>query len=354
MWFGLPNEADAVGMIEQLADADHQTDWGMRIISNRSPLFNGGGYHYGSVWPLFTGWASVAEYRYHQTFPAYANLRANALLTLDGSLGHVTEVLSGDYYQPLSTSSPHQIWSAAMVASPLLRGMLGLETDAIHHIVRLTPHVPADWDRFSIENIRVGHDALLLNYKKVEADDNLKIPGGIVLEVGRTSGSEECTFEFRPAISLRAKVKKVEWNGKPLPFRVETNGTDQHVVVIIPVREGKNVLRVQVQNDFGLSVNSRLPSIGSASQGLRILSETWSSSRDQLALEVSGAAGREYEIKVWNTGQIQKVEGAELERKREDSVLKIKIPASSTEPYAHVKAVIHFGEKASAGQNEKP
>src|SRR6266436_9371044 len=108
MWFGLPSEAEAVPMIQQLADVDHETDWGMRIISNRSPLFSGGGYHYGSVWPLFTGWASVAEYRYHQTFPAYANLRANALLALDGSLGHVTEVLSGDYYQPLSTSSPHQ------------------------------------------------------------------------------------------------------------------------------------------------------------------------------------------------------------------------------------------------------
>src|SRR5207245_11280758 len=118
-----------VPMIQQLADFDHQTDWGMRIISNRSPLFSGGGYHYGSVWPLFTGWASVAEYRYHQTFPAYANLRANALLGLDGSLGHVTEVLSGDYYQPLSTSSPHQIWSAAMVVSPLLRGMFGLHVD---------------------------------------------------------------------------------------------------------------------------------------------------------------------------------------------------------------------------------
>src|SRR5207302_4648463 len=67
MWFGLPSEADATPMIQQLAGLDHQTDWGMRIISANSPKFSGGGYHYGSVWPLFTGWASVAEYRYHQT-----------------------------------------------------------------------------------------------------------------------------------------------------------------------------------------------------------------------------------------------------------------------------------------------
>src|SRR5437899_1338669 len=156
MWFGMLDEAKADAMITQLAGLDQQTDWGMRIISEHSPKFSGGGYHFGSVWPLFTGWAAVGEYRYHRSFPAYTNLRANALLALDGSLGHVTEVLSGSYYQSLSTSSPHQIWSAAMVVSPILRGMLGLEVDAIHHTVRLTPHVPADWDRFSMENVHVG------------------------------------------------------------------------------------------------------------------------------------------------------------------------------------------------------
>ncbi|OLE13254.1 MAG: hypothetical protein AUG89_05570 [Acidobacteria bacterium 13_1_20CM_4_56_7] len=78
----------------------------------------------------------------------------------------MTEVLSGDSYQPLATSSPHQIWSAAMVVSPILRGMLGLETDAIHHSVKLAPHVPADWTRFSVQNVRVGKSTLLFNYGK--------------------------------------------------------------------------------------------------------------------------------------------------------------------------------------------
>ena len=101
MWFGLVDPDKAGKMIDALAAGDHQSDWGMRIISNRNPLYNPGGYHFGSVWPLFTGWASVGEYKYHRVQPAYANLRANALLALDGSPGHVTEVLSGDYYQPL-------------------------------------------------------------------------------------------------------------------------------------------------------------------------------------------------------------------------------------------------------------
>ena len=358
MWFGLPSEADAAAMIGQLADFDQQTDWGMRIISNRSPLFSGGGYHYGSVWPLFTGWASVAEYRYHQTFPAYTNLRANALLALDGSLGHVTEVLSGDYYQPLSTSSPHQIWSAAMVVSPILRGMLGLEVDAIHHSVKLAPHVPADWTRFSIENVRVGKDTLLLNYKKEEGIDDLKIPGGIVLEVGRTSGGEECTIEFRPAISLRAKVQKVDLNFKSIPFSVELNGEDQHVVVRFPIKEGKSLLRIYITNDFGFSADLTLPALGSASRGLRVLSETWSASRNQLTLEVSGAAGGEYGLRVWNPGEIESVEGAGLNFGAENpravkENLWLQIPASDSEPYPHVKIVIHFSTGRKKVKTEK-
>src|SRR5262249_4144712 len=108
MWFGVTDEDKSRSTIEQLAAPDHQTDWGMRIISSRSPVYDGSGYHFGSVWPLFTGWAAVGEYRYHQPLAGAINLRANALLALDGSLGHVTEVLSGDYYEPISTSSPHQ------------------------------------------------------------------------------------------------------------------------------------------------------------------------------------------------------------------------------------------------------
>jgi glycogen debranching enzyme len=350
MWFGLPSEADAIPMIRQLADFDHQTDWGMRIISEHAAKFSGGGYHYGSVWPLFTGWASVAEYRYHQTFPAYANLRANALLALDGSLGHVTEVLSGDYYQPLSTSSPHQIWSAAMVVSPLLRGMLGLETDALHHTVKLTPHVPADWTRFSIENIRVGKSTLLVNYSKTGE--------GIMLEAGLTSGSEECTLEFSPAVSLRSKVLKVEMNGKSIPFQVVTREGDQHIVVQFPVKVGKNSLRIRLSYEFGYSNQPALPALGSASRGLRVLSETWSASRDQLTLEVSGKAGEGYGLKVWNPGEIQSLEGGGLNLNVENpSALQenlwIQIPASDSEPYPHAKIVIHFSAAQKAGKAEK-
>jgi GH15 family glucan-1,4-alpha-glucosidase len=342
MWFGLPDQKNASAMITQLADADQQTDWGMRIISGRSPKFSGGGYHYGSVWPLFTGWASVGEYRYHRPQPAYENLRANALLALDGSLGHVTEVLSGDYYQPLSTSSPHQIWSAAMVVSPLLRGMFGLSTDARAATLTFAPHLPADWNSLGIDNLRVGQNKLELTFTRTAE--------GIFLEAARTAGTGESSLEFRPSISLRATVQRAELNGKPLPFRVEANDEDQHVFVRFPVGEGQKFLRIIVTNDFAVTPTTALPALGDTSTGLRILSETWSPSHDELAMDVSGATGTQYELKVWNAAQIERVDGAELKKKSEGAILLVQIPSNGYEVYAHTKIVIHFSNVQNKGK----
>src|SRR5262249_16380418 len=50
MWFGLLDENRSEATITQLAGHDHETDWGMRIISSSSAKYGAGGYHYGSVW----------------------------------------------------------------------------------------------------------------------------------------------------------------------------------------------------------------------------------------------------------------------------------------------------------------
>lgn len=333
MWFEVLDAAKAAPMISELAEHDHQTDWGMRIISNHSPLFSGGGYHYGSVWPLFTGWASVGEYRYHRAFPAYANLRANALLALDGSLGHVTEVLSGDSYQGLSTSSPQQIWSAAMVVSPVLRGMFGLKADAIQHTLTFEPHLPVDWTSFRIGNVRVGGAVLNLSYRKTL--------GEITLEVTRRG--EDCAIDFRPALSSSAQVMGVAVNGRDEAFALQPGNGDGHVRIRFVLKEGANTVRIRLRNDFGLSYAFRLPELGGVSRDLRVLSETWSSGGDRLELDVAGRSGAQYEMGVWNPQVIESVEGAELVKgDGSDAKLRITIPVKEGDAYPHAQVIIHL------------
>jgi len=330
MWFGLSDADHADQTITQLAAEDHQTDWGMRIISRQSKVYDGSGYHFGSVWPLFTGWASVAEYRYHRAFPAYANLRANALLGADGALGHFTEVLSGDYYQSFATSSPHQIWSAAMVISPILRGMFGLYSDAQDRTISFAPHVPSDWTYFAIRNVRV--DGVVVGFQYRKTVDRVE------LETKR-SGSGDCWVDFSPAFSLRTQVIRVEMNGRSLPFEMHPNGNDQHVSVRFPVNAGPNTLVIRIKNDFGLSLSNELPPLGSASRGLRVLSESWNASKTELTLEVSGRAGSGYQLDVWNPNQIASVEGAVLTKLGK---LEVQMPPGASDSYLRQNLVLHF------------
>jgi glycogen debranching enzyme len=332
MWFGLPDANHAGEMITQLSEADHETDWGMRIISSQSKVYDGSGYHFGAVWPLFTGWASVGEYRYHRALPAYSNLRANALLATDGALGHFTEVLSGDYYQSFATSSPHQIWSAAMVVSPILRGLFALRTDAESHRIIFDPHVPADWTSFAIRGVHEGTVAVDFQYRKT--------PDSLVLETKRT-GTGDSWVEFSPAFSLRTQVVSVEMNGRHLPFKVQKNADDQHVLVRFQVSGGPNSVVIRVKNDFGLALSNELPPLGSASRGLRVVSESWNPARTQLTVDLSGVAGSHYELAVWNPAQISSVDGAVLSK---SGKLQIHIPDGAPETYLHSKIVIHFGK----------
>lgn len=330
MWFGLPDASHADSTITQLASVDHQTDWGMRIISRQSSLYDGSGYHYGAVWPLFTGWASVGEYRYHRPFPAYSNLRANALLGLDGALGHFTEVLSGDYNQSFATSSPHQIWSAAMVVSPILRGMFGLETDVEKHQITLAPHIPADWTSFALHNVRLGQASVDFRYRKT--------PGEVSFEAKR-SGTGETWVDFSPSFSVRTEIVSVEMNGRPLPFKVQENTNDKHGWMRFQLTENANIM-IRLKKDFGVSFANELPALGGTSRGLRILSESWNASRTQLELQVSGLAGAGYEISVWNPGQISSVEGANLTSGK----VEIQMPAGAPDSYVPHTVVIHFAK----------
>ena len=354
MWFGLLDTANANAMIDELAKPSHQTDWGMRIIANNSAKYSAGGYHFGAVWPLFTGWASVAEYRHHRPAPAYANLRANALLALDGSLGHTTEVLSGDYYSSLSTSSPHQIWSAAMVVNPILTGMLGLETLARHNMVKFTSHFPANWRTLSARDIRTGSCLFDLTWTRdpgvttvvVQAKPTTGVVG---------KGEEPCDLLFNPAFSMRAKVTRATLDGKEVQFNLKPSANDQHALAEFKFGYTPRTLRFFVQNDFAVSYESSLPNLGTASRNLHILSEAWSPSRDRLTINLSGVASEQYFLDVSDVQQIASIDGGEL--LETDSFLgriHVRIPDGAPNTFVNGTITIHFVEKGHSAKNSKP
>ena len=331
MWFGITDANKTDATITQLAGPDHSADWGMRILSERNPLFDPSGYHFGSVWPLFAGWASVAEYRYHRPMPAYENLRANALLALDGSAGHPTEVLSGAVFEQLSTSSPHQIWSAAMVVSPMLRGLLGISANTTSNQLTIAPHLPGDWTWWKARNVRIGSSTLDLAYNDAGNTVSLEVT---------SRNAKQTTLEFSPSISPHARVKGVEINGTKAKFDVQKNTTDQHVVVSVPLTSGTNTVRIAVQDDFALILKPGLPPLGETSRNLKVVSESWTSTNDAVTYDLAGLGGMTYDIGTRGSS-ITSVEGAEVVQTDRGTVIRVRFAGGPD--YQHQKVTVHLG-----------
>jgi glycogen debranching enzyme len=332
MWFGLLDAAHSQSTIDVLAGPDHMSGWGMRILSADDPRYDPSGYHFGSVWPLFTGWASVGEYRYHRALPAYANLRANALLTLAGAPGRTTEVLSGEYFDSLLASSPHQIWSSAMVISPVLRGMMGLEADAQAHTLRFTPHVPAGWDHFKLRNIWVGKDRCNFAFQRTanEISLDMDIDGG------------ELDLRFAPAIALRARVLSVRVDGRPAKYHLAADSQDQHVELEIRANRHTTV-RIRLQHDFDIEEPASLPAPGQKSRGTRVISQAWTPKHDQWKLQMSGIEGASYDFTVRGADQIASVDGASLIPDASGGkFMRVQFPDTAQTEYINKTVVIHF------------
>ncbi len=334
LWFDALDPAKSEQMVRVLSREDHMADWGMRINSSREPFYDPQGYHYGAVWPLFTGWASVGEYKVHRPDAGYANLRANALL-FDSPLGHFAEVLSGDYYTTISYASPHQIWSAAMVISPMLRGLFGLNVHALTHTVTLAPHLPYSWNSATVSNVKVGDSTLSFTIRRSAS--------GIQLET-LNSGKEAVNVEFSPAIGLRAQAIGADIGGRATRPSVAQNTTDQHAAIRVQAAPGKTTATLRVRDDFGLDYAPQLPPYGTKSQNLKILSQAWSEDRNTLTLQVEGLSGRMYKLPFFGN-----VKPSSLDRGRiTGEEIEIAFPASRSAEYVGQTVTVRFAKPAPA------
>ena len=241
------------GCLSQFAAAALNTDWGLRDVANTEPIYDGMSYHQGSVWPLFTGWAALAEYRAGQPLAGYQLLMENANLTKAQDLGAVTELLSGDFYVPFGRSTSHQLWSSAMVITPILRGLFGISIDAQTKTITVNPHLPAGWDHAEIKNLHVGDETV---------DLKISLTNNSVLIWQR--GSSKSGIHLR---SVGAKATS-------LPD------------------EGISLARKPVE----VNLPFQIPLPGDRSKSPRILSEQYSDQK--LALTIEGLAGSQVELPI--------------------------------------------------------
>ena len=283
-WTGRLTLPRADPMLSRWASPEFSADWGTRDISERTPFYDPVSYHQGSIWPLFTGWVSLAEYRAGRTLAGYAHLMQNASLTWAQDLGSVTELLSGDLYQPLGRSSSHQIWSSAMVVTPALRGLFGLDWDALHHTLRLAPNLPSGWDSAQLHNVPLANSRIDLQFTRQ-----------------------------KDRLLVRAKSAKPE----AFCLVAQTAPRDQ------PCREPAAAVHELVLQlpAVEIGIPCELPLPGARTAQLKVVGEQRTASRYEVVFEAPG--GAEYDLPVRINQPNMQSKGAELA----GSKVRIRFPA---------------------------
>jgi glycogen debranching enzyme len=272
--------------LRHFASATLNTDWGTRDVADTEKIYDGLSYHQGSVWPLFTGWAALAEYRGNQPLAGYQLLMENANLTRAQDLGAVTELLSGDFFVPFGRSTSHQLWSSAMVITPTLRGLFGISIDAQSKTITVNPHLPAGWGSATIKNLPVGSDTVDLLFSGPGSDRTIRILGVNPAHVKLAT--------FTPG------ARQVAGD------RIEIPGPGVEVAPVI---------------------HAPLP--GARSESVRVLSQDLSGNRLTLTLE--GPAGSQFRIPLVVTAQLREihVNGAELQSPSEVERRDANVPSNS-------------------------
>ena len=285
--------------LKQYAGNAFTTAWGVRILREDSRLFKPTGYHYGSVWPLFTGWTSLAEYATGNYLQGYSHLMNNLNICQNWGLGFAEEVLNGAEYKPSGVCA-HQCWSETMAVQPVIEGLLGLEINARDNKITLAPRLPEQWDSLNVQNIRIENRFIGFRFSRETKTGSGQVPAvNLVYDFTKSPG-KSIKMEFMPAFAPGTLVRKVTLDGQPVAFTSFKTAQSMILYATFDLRSSAQLL---IETEPGISVLPAVsdPRPGDPAEGLRIISTRITGNR--YAVEVEGKGGTSGVVEIYSAGQ---------------------------------------------------
>jgi glycogen debranching enzyme len=304
MYFDCSENNFSQRSLSDYASDRFSSDWGVRLISKDDPLFDPVGYHYGSIWPLFTGWTALAEFRMHRPIQGFNHLMSNAMLFDQFSAGCTEEVLHGTRFQSAGVC-PHQAWSGTMILQPALEGLLGLKRDARSNSIELRPYLPPHWEKIEAKNIRLGNRTVTMKMRRDAGETVFTFSMG-ALPQGKYS--HPVRLILHPIFPLGTRLRGM-WIDGIQKQKGRFLFKDKSSLVVNALL--KTRLEVHFEHSEGVSVVPPHPHLvrGKESTGLRIVNEGWN--HDAYVLTLDGKAGEEYLIDIFDpSGVVKHIDGA--------------------------------------------
>ncbi|TPE44050.1 amylo-alpha-1,6-glucosidase [Pontibacter mangrovi] len=284
---------------------DYATDWGLRILPESSDKFNPKAYHAGMVWPLFSGFVALAEYKTGKYVSGFTHTMNNLLLYQHYGLGSAEETLHGSEYKPAGVCY-QQGWSETMVLQPVLEGMLGLAPDALANQIAFSPRFPWHWNEVQVDNIQFGeHRASVL--------------------MQRTATSTKYDFKYKPddkgfdlifspGVLPGARIQKVLVNGKEVKFAQEGKPESMQLR-LQPIRiTGQTTVEIVQEGGIGVLPLINKPAPGDTNKGAKIVGETLGGTKYTVALE--GLSGKTYQFEVLSNDNVKSVANGKILRRK--------------------------------------
>lgn len=169
LWSGIVPKERASKIVKRLFQPDMWCGWGVRTLSALNPAYNPISYQRGSVWPHDNSLiaAGLKRYGYHQE----ANRVAEGIFTAASyfEAGRMPELFGGierrtdGFPVPYTDANIPQAWAAGSIFL-LIRTILGLEADAPHRRLRVSPTLPEWLPDLELTNLSVGDATVGLRF----------------------------------------------------------------------------------------------------------------------------------------------------------------------------------------------
>ncbi len=252
-------------ILDQLASSDFQTDWGTRGVAASSNRFDPASYASGSVSPVGTARLAEAFWSEHRPLTAFSIWSALVPWGTLDSMGHLHEVVAGDFYHQQTESVPEQTWSSAAFLSSAVHGLLGLEREAQSNRLAFSPHLPSSWDRIKAENIQVPGGRLSMTL--------MRSPSGLELQTENSGSPIELIFS--PEIPLGAHLRGAELDGKHVAAQTQENPQDEHATLSFTVPTGPSRCLLRYEGGISISLINPTPLLGEPSKAIKIISTAY-------------------------------------------------------------------------------
>lgn len=297
--FGLYDAGKSESTIKLFNENDMVTDWGIRNLSNKSSMYEPTNYNYGTIWPFTSFFIGAAQFVTHFNLQGYQTVRNTAQHSFDYGLGILPEVFSGDINTKLGEAYHNQGFSVSGYIFPMVRGLIGLDVDALNNKISFAPKLPADWKYLKVNKAKIG---------SLSVDFDLKIDKtGMELLVKKVGG-KNIQIEFLPELPLGTEIISAKVNQNTVAPKIIHNSQSEQLSITLDIESESKVV-LEYKPTVAIYLLENATPIGATNEGIKIVSQELN--RKVLSIYCEVKPSKEYELGVLNGDLIKSVKGAQ-------------------------------------------